>query len=176
MKFQVTFEGGRELAKALDQLSTRVKGRVVREVLKDAAEPMRARMAQLAPKGDAAAPNLSNVVVATARNVGSVDGGKWQKTSDTQHAVAVGPSKDAFYGVMQEYGTVYHGAQPFARPAFDSEALKALQAISRGLWVELAARGIGRFGSSDTPLDDFGASGSAGLGAGSRTTRGGTGL
>jgi HK97 gp10 family phage protein len=148
MKIQVKFEGGQELARALNTLSNSVKGRVIREVLKDVAEPMRARMAQLAPTGDSQAPNLSNVVIATATRVGTTLGTKWEKTSDTQYAVAVGPSKDAFYGVMQEYGTVYHGAQPFARPAFDSEAPKALSEIGRRLWTELARRGVSRTGLS----------------------------
>lgn len=144
MKFTVKFEGGKELAAALNQLPSRVSRRVLLEVLTDVAEPVRARMGQLAPREPGAPDLADNMVISQARRIGSVEGGQWVSSEPTQAAVAVGPSKEFFYGLYQEYGTSRHGAQPFGRPAFDSEAPKALSEIGRRLWVELAARGISR--------------------------------
>lgn len=45
---------------------------------------------------------------------------------------------------FQEFGTSRHGAQPFARPAFDTEAPKALGIMGRVFWTILASKGISR--------------------------------
>lgn len=146
MKMTVRFEGGKELAAALNSLPPRVRGSKAREVLRDAAEPMRALMGKLAPR-EPGPPDMADSM--TISNVRKVDGAR---TDDKSQAVAVGPSKDAYYAKFQEFGTVHHSAQPFARPAFDSEAGKALKEIGRRLWVELAARGIGRSVTGSGPI------------------------
>lgn len=148
MKFSVKFEGGVELAAALNALPKRVGRRVLLQVLKDVAEPMRAAMASKAPREPGAPDLADNMAISVAQRIGSVDGGKWEKATETQAAVAVGPAKAFFYGIMQEYGTVRHGAQPFARPAFDQHAQKVLTEIGRRLWIELAAKGISRSAGS----------------------------
>lgn len=158
MKFTVRFEGGAELAKALNQLPPKVSRRVLLEVLKDVAEPMRAAMAMKAPREPGAPDLADNMAVSVANRIGSVGGGKWQAAGETQAAVAVGPAKGFFYGIYQEFGTVRHGAQPFARPAFDSHAPKALTEIGRRLWVELAAKGISRTAGSLSGAIDEGES------------------
>jgi HK97 gp10 family phage protein len=55
-------------------------------------------------------------------------------------AVAVGPSKAGFYGIFQEFGTVHHGAQPFARPAFDQTVQKSLGILAAALWQAIGKR------------------------------------
>lgn len=42
--------------------------------------------------------------------------------------VGVGPSKNAFYGRFQEFGTGHHAAQPFLRPAVDENSDRAISA------------------------------------------------
>ncbi|MGE3487912.1 MAG: HK97-gp10 family putative phage morphogenesis protein [Nitrospira sp.] len=42
--------------------------------------------------------------------------------------VGVGPSKNAFYGRFQEFGTGHHAAQPFLRPAVDENGDRAISA------------------------------------------------
>jgi HK97 gp10 family phage protein len=76
-----------------------------------------------------------------------VAGGQWQAADEFQAAVAVGPSKLAFYGIFQEYGTVEHPAQAFGRPAFDGSRDEALQILGEGLWqlLEDATNKTGRF-------------------------------
>lgn len=143
MKIQMRFEGGEELARTLRALPEALTVRLVRAVLKEAAEPMRLRMARLAPHEPGAPDLRDSMTISVANRIGSTAGGRWRAREDRhEQAVAVGPSKDAFYGIFQEYGTVHHGAQPFMRPAFDAIAPESLAIIRRALWRELAARGI----------------------------------
>lgn len=146
MKMSMTFEGGRELAAALNHLSQRARARLLREVLVDAAEPMRASMASLAPSGgESGPPDLKDsIIVAVSNRRDSVD--------SQQETVAVGPKKGIFWGHFQEFGTEHHAAQPFARPAFDQNVATSLQILRTGCWRELAAKGIGRSVSAPTAV------------------------
>lgn len=135
------FEGGRELAAALGQLSGRVSKRIQREALVMAADPMRKAMAQKAPH-EPGKPDL--------RDTMTISNARGQDSNEV--AIAVGPSKAGFYGSFQEFGTARHGAQPFARPAFDETANAALQVIADDLWTSLAGRGISRSVTSDDPI------------------------
>lgn len=129
--FAMRFEGGQELAAALRTLPSRVSKRIVKEALTDGAEPMRRRMSALAPREPGAPDIADNIVTGTARGE---EGG-----------VSVGPRKGLFfYGVFLEFGTIKMGAEPFMRPAFDSDALTGLGIIGQRLWQALAGRGIGR--------------------------------
>lgn len=133
MKIGVAFEGGEDLARALSSLPSRVSKGIMKEALTDGAEPMRKRMAALAPRRPPAPDIADNIVVGTARGSDAKEGG-----------VAVGPAKGLFfYGVFLEFGTVKMSAQPFMRPAFDSDALTGLTIIGQRLWQALAGRGLG---------------------------------
>ena len=58
--------------------------------------------------------------------------------------VSVGPTRDVFYGRFQELGTVYHGAQPFLRPAFDATKESVIDEVRdslRNRVLAVAARG-----------------------------------
>lgn len=136
MIVKVAFEGGEELARTLNSLPALYTRHVILEALKEGAEPIRATAAQLAPLGET--ENLSdNMTISVTNRLGSTAGGRWQNRDESNHAVAVGPSKDEFYGLFQEYGTVHHGAQPFLRPAFDREGQTALNIIGDALWWAL---------------------------------------
>lgn len=130
---RVRVEGFAELAQNLRALPGPSMRKALREALYSAAEPMRKRMGQLAPRGDAEPHLADNIVVSNA------------KGQDLQEAaVVVGPSKNVFYGSFQEFGTSRHGAQPFMRPAFESERDKVLDILKDATWRELAAKGINR--------------------------------
>ena len=135
MKGSARLEGGADLAKALSQLSARVSTRLLRESLVESAEPMQERMSELAPFDPEDPPThlREEIVVQVIRG-----------EDRREVAVAVGPSKRAFYGGLQEFGTAHHAAQPFARPAFDQTWLQSMQILSSSLWRELAGRGINR--------------------------------
>lgn len=124
--------GGRELAKTLAQLPDRVSRTIQRQALRLAAEPMRASMAILAPN-EPGKPDLRDTMT-----VSNARGGEFLFDDDV--AVAVGPSKKGFYGSFQEFGTVHHGAQPFARPSFDQNVTKALGILAATLWKAIAKR------------------------------------
>jgi HK97 gp10 family phage protein len=144
----VRFEGGSELAKTLATLSQRVSKKIQREALVDAAEPMRARMARLAPF-EPGKPDLRDaMVISNARG-----------TDVQETAVAVGPSKAGFYGSFLELGTKFLAARPFARPAFDELAPTSLGIIGAAMWTALAARGIRRSSTVEAPVQSGGGSG-----------------
>jgi len=144
----VKFTGGVELAATLEKLPQRVSTRIQREALMDAAEPMRKRMAQLAPF-EPGKPDL--------RDAMTISNARGQDARET--AVAVGPSKAGFYGSFLELGTKFIHARPFVRPAFDENVQKSLGILGAAMWTALAARGIGRSGSSSTPVQSGGGSG-----------------
>ncbi len=110
--------------------------------LTGAAEPMRATMANLAPRAPGAPDIADHMVISRITKIGDVEGGQWEKKLDSEEAVAIGPARGFFYGVFLEYGTVKMRAQPFMRPAWDQHSAKALETIGRVLWRELAAAGI----------------------------------
>jgi HK97 gp10 family phage protein len=152
MNVTFEFKGGADLAKALEQLSDRVARKVQREALTTAAEPLRARMASLAPHAPGA-PDLRNtMVVSNARGI------------DTNEvAVAIGPSKAGYYGSFQEFGTARHSAQPFMRPALDETAETVLRVLADEMWDALKSRGQGLFQSGGDGGPVTGGSGGGGL-------------
>lgn len=125
----IRVEGGQRLAQALRALPLRVGRSVLREALYEAAEPMRQRASDLAPVAPGA-PDL-------AQNIG-ISNAKAETIGEQVAAVAVGPTKGFFYGFYQEYGTRHHGAQPFLRPAFDTQAEQSIAKLQQTLWRALS--------------------------------------
>lgn len=154
-------EGGEALAAALNALPDRVRGTTLRAALMEAAEPMRATAARLAPYAPGAPDLKANIGISRATRIGSVGGGRWRAKVEGEEAVAVGPTQKFFYGLFQEYGTTRHGAQPFLRPAFDAEAGQAVRILAARLWTALAARGVSRPGVASGPVT--GGAGGTGL-------------
>lgn len=144
MTISFRFAGGRELAQELSKLPERVSKTIQRQALRAAAEPMRQEMRVLAPH-EPGAPDLRESM--TISNVRSGT----DEIRESEVAIAVGPSKGAFYGFFQEFGTVHHGAQPFARPAFDQHVLKALAIISQHLWAAIRKKRGGVTGIQTGP-------------------------
>jgi HK97 gp10 family phage protein len=141
MKVSVRFEGGQELAEALAGLSTRLSRKVMREVLVEAAEPIRKAAASMAPQGPDAPHIKQNIIISVAKSSVYLD------LKSEVAAVAIGPKggKEGFgYGLPQEIGTIDHAAQPFMRPALDSASGQALKIAGDAAWRELAGRGINR--------------------------------
>lgn len=135
MATTVSFEGGQALAQTLGTLSARLRGLVLREVLTEAAEPMRETMGHLAPREPGAPDIADNMVISPLRTI------EGERLLETEAAVGVGPAKGFFYGMFLEYGTVKMSARPFMRPAFDQHAPGTFEAIGKALWRELAAEG-----------------------------------
>jgi HK97 gp10 family phage protein len=149
MRLGLELEGAEELRVALLTLSKAVRKRALYDVLRPAADVIRWRMGELAPRqaGVGGGGLADNIETSVARRIGSVAGGQWQAVDEFQAALAVGPAKHIYYAIFQEYGTVHHGAQPFGRPAFDTNTDVALGIIGKGLWalLEDATEKRGRF-------------------------------
>jgi HK97 gp10 family phage protein len=137
----MSFEGGTELAKELDRLSTRLSKPIVRGALAEGGAPIQKRMGQLAPHEPGPPDIRDNIGMNIARR------------SEEMAALVIGPVKGFAYGLPQEIGTIHHAAQPFARPAFDEQAPKAIPIIGQALWRELAARGVSRSETLHLPIE-----------------------
>lgn len=126
MKVSMRVEGGQELARRLRALSARASRKVQRDALYAGAEIIRQDASDIAPRAPGAPDIAENIGISTAR-------------ADDREAVAVavGPTRGFRYGFYQEFGTRFHGAQPFMRPAFDRNQQRVLGAIQRELWMAL---------------------------------------
>lgn len=138
----VTFEveGFREMEAALDELEKLATRRAVaRRALIKAAQPMAEIMRNLAPDD----PRTANEDLVASIGVGT-------QLSDRQKSlhrrmfqndraavevfVGAGPVPQAH---LQEFGTVHHAAQPFARPAWDQDKVALLDRLGREMWAEI---------------------------------------
>lgn len=141
MNFQVKVGGGKELAAGFAQLPPRVGKRILLAGLKEAGEPMRARMGELAPREPGAPDLADNIVISTITKLGKVDG-EVERTDEKMAAVAVGPSKGFFYGFFQEFGTIRHGAHAFVRPAYDALWQGVIVTLGKFYWAALSKREV----------------------------------
>jgi len=140
--------GGQELAVQLRKLALGVRKKALLGVLKTAAVPIQGRAAELAPLDPVGEVHLKeSIQVSVANQIGTQAGGRWEASDEFQAAVAIGPTRKAFYGLFVEYGTVKMGAKPFLRPAFDYGSDRTLTLIREGLWelLEQANTGAGIF-------------------------------
>ncbi len=123
-------EGGQALKATLAALPQAVSKKIMRTVLVEAAEPMVAVARQKAPREPGAPDPKENIEIGNPRTR-TDEGGEMSTT------VVWGPLKAFFYGFFQEFGTVHHGAQPFMRPAFDSQKERSLSIIVRRTWEHI---------------------------------------
>ncbi len=143
---KLKIEGGPLLSKHLAALSLTKERSVVLAMLKEAAEPMREEAERLVPIGEDAPHLVDHIVVSTTNQSGEdVDIMGDLKRRDTEHVVAIGPIKELFYGLIQEYGLGVHApvAQPFMRPAFDNRHGASLKVFQEVLWARLRAASTG---------------------------------
>lgn len=124
-------EGGDKLARELRGLSNRVNRHVQRDALAAGGELIRSQAAARAPRAPGAPDLADHITISTAR------------PDDGSVGVAIGPARGFYYGGFLEFGTVRQAAQPFLRPAWDSEGPRALKVIAAELWAALLRRGIG---------------------------------
>jgi len=131
MKTHISVTGDQDLMKALNSLSERVKKQHLVEGLKEAAEPIRRLMADTVARHDEA-PHIADHIGISP--VSKIDG---IRLHEDEAAVAIGPTRQYFYGWFLELGTVNMTPQPFVKPSFDAEQRSALAKLSGFIWNRL---------------------------------------
>lgn len=110
MANNVIVTGEREILARLDAIGKELAGSIKMKALQVGAEVLKAGMERRAPRRK-------------GRLAGSI-------VIEIEDDIAkIGPSKKAFYGRFQEYGTSRHPAQPFARPTLDEDGGAAVEAV-----------------------------------------------
>lgn len=141
----VKVAGLRELDRALGALPQSTAKAVLRQVLKDAGEPIARAARQGAPRHDM---HLYESIDVSTRLNRRQRGLHRDENKPTFQEMFVGTNNPA--GVQQEFGNHRHGAQPFMRPAWDAQKMNTIKLISDGLWVsiEKAAKRLAKKGGA----------------------------
>lgn len=127
--------GGKELERALGELKTATARSVARRTLKEAGEPVARTARSLAPVDQR---DLVESIDVSERLAPSV---RREQPKKSAMEMYVGPGQHP-QAITQEFGTWFHPAQPFMRPAWASTQLLALDIMVTllGIEVEKAAR------------------------------------
>lgn len=139
MKATIDVKGGKELEAKLGALGKRATARAVaRRVLKRAAQPIADAAARKAPDDPAtSAPDLPSSIAVGSKQRSST-AKRNRRESRSAVVVYVGPTEDGYpQALPQEFGTKYHPAQPFMRPAWDATKMQALSFIEDELGKEI---------------------------------------
>jgi len=144
----VRVEGLAELEASLAELGKSTGRAVLRRVAKKRLEPIAAAMKAKAPDDpETGGRDLKRSIVVSerlSRRQASLAGGGAKRQadggfrSDAKNGITMyagpGPLPQAH---MQEFGTVNHGAQPFARPAWDSGKGQLLPGLAQDIKAEI---------------------------------------
>lgn len=125
--------GGAELAHRLNALPDAVSTPIIRRALLQGGGLIRDAVASRIKRGTDA-PHAADHVGMTPGRSG--------------RSLAIGPTKDYFYWLFQEFGTVHHPAQPALRPAFDATGAQAVTRIGFELWSALQAHATASQGAT----------------------------
>lgn len=129
------FSGFKELYEAIGHLPEVVMNKELSPLLVRSLQPMAVYANTIAPDDPLTGPpwNLNT----------SIEVGTRQRSGPAKHdrplgkydaRAYVGPTKFGYpQAIMQEFGTIHETAQPFMRPAWDSQKEVALTLISAGL-------------------------------------------
>ena len=128
MRIKVT--GLRELDAALMTMRQSTARGVVRRALLAAAQPIADDMAKRAPRDSGYLGDHIDTGIRLSRRQRSVS----RKESDVE--VYAGATR-VDQAVFQEFGTIDHAAQPFARPAWDAGKMDALETVKAELAAEV---------------------------------------
>ena len=131
----VGFEGGRELEAALAELGKRTtQKRTAERALKRAAEPIRNKWVQLAPRESG---DLKRSI-----KIGKAVKGIQKQVAGDVAVQFIGIDKSEnrrlhIYAEVQEFGNESNPAQPAARPAWESQKEVALARLADDLRAEI---------------------------------------
>jgi HK97 gp10 family phage protein len=120
--------GVENLEAAIRKLGEDMQGEILRDAVDAGAEIVRDVASQLAPRSTDGSHGHKPGFL--AENI--VTDRVWTKTQNTADT-HVGMTKAAWYGRLQETGTVYQPAQPFLRPALDETKNDVVDAVAEHL-------------------------------------------
>jgi HK97 gp10 family phage protein len=126
----VKLEGLSELKDALEELPKSTRASVLRNILKDAGEPMAIDASIQAPRRTGRLKLSIGVSTKLSKRQRSLN----KKESQVEVYVGAGPLAQA---TQQEFGNSHNKPQPFMRPAWDRGKQKALGRIAQLLSVEI---------------------------------------
>ena len=125
---RIDLEGAEDLVRALARLTEDVGGVHLRGAVMSGAEIVRDVASQLAPRSEDGSHGHEPGFL--SKNIKAVR--QFTRRQDKAEA-HVGMDKEAWYGQLQETGTVFHPAQPFLRPAFDATKNDVVNEIAEQL-------------------------------------------
>lgn len=126
-EIKVTIIGFKELEQKLRNEPKNVARNTLRRAAKDASEIWENAIAERAPQ---LTGFLKSQITMSSKTRGGDEG---------YVQVMVGPSKKAYYGIFQEFGTRLQPARPFMRPAFEQTKDEVLEKFKSDLTEELNA-------------------------------------
>lgn len=136
---RVRVDGLRELEKALEQLPRATGKNVLRRVLRKRAQPIADAMEAKAPDDPATKGNDLRNSIGVSTKLSKRQAGLHRKMFRNDKAsvemfVGAGPVPQAH---LQEFGTINHGPQPYARPSWDAGKGPLLAGLKADLWDEV---------------------------------------
>jgi HK97 gp10 family phage protein len=135
VKTTVQIEGLKEIDKALGELTPATGKNVLRRVLRKRAEPMAEQMRGMAPVDDGHLRDSIGVGTRLTRRQAALHRKMFRDDrASVEMFVGAGGLPQA---ITQEFGTVSHGPQPFARPSWDSQQSSILEGLKDDLWQEI---------------------------------------
>jgi HK97 gp10 family phage protein len=145
MRVALKVVGGSDLKKRLDQLPHAMSRKVQVNALKAGAAPIRDAMEAHAPRSDGGWEHLADHIVVSVPSESRLE----RQGLFEQTIVEVGPEAKFFHGYFQEFGTAFHPAQAFARPAFDQQSRRSLNIVLAEAWAAIRKQ-LGLGGSRST--------------------------
>lgn len=132
-----TITGAKDLDRLLKRLPTKIAGKILQSSLRAGAMVIVKDARTRAPMRTG---TLRREIVA-----------RKTKGAPSSAAVTIGPTQDAFWGLLQEFGTRHHPPRPWLRPAFEASKRLALDKTGKqlGMKIEKAAEKLaGSFAKS----------------------------
>lgn len=157
IKSKMRVEGLKELEAALQELPRATGGNVLKRAIIKPAQLFADRAIDLAPKKSGKLKRSIRVskprvisagkaAFAAAMREGATraEAGEAARAANAasggagRHAVvSVGPTRSAFHGLFQEFGTAHFGPKSFMRPAWDALSSSFPKMIADTLWEEI---------------------------------------
>ena len=126
--------GFREIEKAFSELGAAASKRLAVRALKKVAAPIRDKAKRLAPKDEQDLEKSIEIGTRTVRSVARPD------KDEARVYVGIDESQDRrlhIYASIEEFGNSSHPAQPYFRPAWNTEGRAAIDRIKPILWEDI---------------------------------------